>query len=124
MERLLIACGAVAAALAVMLGAAGTHAFAGLDSIARGRFETALAWHGWNAVGVILSGVLLRTDPGNRWFAIGGGALALGLALFAGSLYALALTGHEALRVITPFGGTLLILGWLTLAPGALAQRR
>ncbi|RME88458.1 MAG: DUF423 domain-containing protein [Planctomycetota bacterium] len=39
-----------------------------------------------------------------------------GLMLFSGSLIALSLTGYKKLGIITPFGGTLLVLGWLLLA--------
>lgn len=39
----------------------------------------------------------------------------LGLLVFSGSLYLLALTNQRWLGAITPLGGTLLLLGWLFL---------
>jgi uncharacterized membrane protein YgdD (TMEM256/DUF423 family) len=36
--------------------------------------------------------------------------------IFAGSLYAMALTGLRTLGMVTPIGGTLMIAGWLLLA--------
>lgn len=39
-------------------------------------------------------------------------AFALGIALFSGSLYAMALTGNRAFAPVTPFGGVLLLVGW------------
>lgn len=40
---------------------------------------------------------------------------AAGVALFSGSLYALALTGIKWLGAITPVGGILLLAGWAVL---------
>lgn len=39
----------------------------------------------------------------------------LGIICFSGSLYSLALTGFRPLVYMTPFGGILFIIGWLTL---------
>jgi uncharacterized membrane protein YgdD (TMEM256/DUF423 family) len=39
-----------------------------------------------------------------------------GMVLFAGSLYALALTGIRGLGAVTPFGGALFIAAWVLLA--------
>ena len=54
-------------------------------------------------------------------FALAGGAFALGILLFSGSLYGLALSGVGALGLITPFGGLAFLGGWLCL--GLLAWR-
>ncbi len=45
-----------------------------------------------------------------------------GILLFSGSLYALALTNIHGLGVITPFGGLLLMAGWLWIAFAAWHQ--
>jgi uncharacterized membrane protein YgdD (TMEM256/DUF423 family) len=39
-----------------------------------------------------------------------------GIALFSGSLYALALTGVRGLGAITPAGGVAFLAGWAALA--------
>lgn len=39
-----------------------------------------------------------------------------GGALFAGTLYAISLTGSHAFALLAPVGGSTLILGWLVLA--------
>jgi len=39
--------------------------------------------------------------------------LGIGIILFSGSLYLLALTGIKWLGAITPLGGTSFIIGWL-----------
>jgi uncharacterized membrane protein YgdD (TMEM256/DUF423 family) len=43
-------------------------------------------------------------------------AFGLGILIFSGSLYALALSGIRILGAITPIGGILFLLGWLSLA--------
>ena len=45
---------------------------------------------------------------------------AIGIVIFSGSLYALALTGVHKLGAITPLGGLAFILGWAALAWAAL----
>ena len=43
-------------------------------------------------------------------------AFGLGILLFSGSLYLLALTGTRWLGAITPIGGTAFLIGWLAFA--------
>lgn len=53
---------------------------------------------------------------------IAGAMILLGAALFAGTLYTLAITHSRTIVMLAPFGGITLILGWLVLAfakPGA-----
>jgi uncharacterized membrane protein YgdD (TMEM256/DUF423 family) len=51
-----------------------------------------------------------------------GAAFTLGTLIFSGCLYALVLTGQRWLGAVVPLGGSLLILGWLSLALAALAN--
>ena len=44
------------------------------------------------------------------------GLLLIGIVIFSGSLYALAMTGVRTLGAITPIGGVSFILAWLLLA--------
>ena len=50
--------------------------------------------------------------------------MAAGTLCFSGSLYLLALTGSKWLGPVTPFGGLLLIAGWLTLLYAGLKIRK
>lgn len=58
-----------------------------------------------------------------RWPGLGtslaGGAMVAGTLIFSGSLYVLALSGVRWLGAVTPFGGVLLIVGWVALAVSA-----
>ena len=40
----------------------------------------------------------------------------VGIVLFSGSLYVLALTGIRAVGIVTPFGGLAFLIGWGALA--------
>ncbi len=103
---------AVLGALGIALGAFGAHALkATLE--AGGHIETwrtAAQYHLLHAVA--LTALALhspaRMCAWRLWLA--------GTIIFSGSLYALALTGLKWLGAITPFGGGLLLAGWLTLA--------
>jgi uncharacterized membrane protein YgdD (TMEM256/DUF423 family) len=49
------------------------------------------------------------------WPALAGWFFVVGVILFSGSLYALALAANRRWGVVTPFGGVALLLGWLAL---------
>ena len=54
-------------------------------------------------------------EPRRGAAAVAGWSFALGIVLFSGSLFALAATEAAWLGRVTPFGGGLLMLGWLAL---------
>ena len=66
-------------------------------------------------VGLLAAQSLAESAP-LRW---AGWLFLVGMVLFSGSLYALALSGVRALGAITPFGGTAFIAGWIALAIAA-----
>jgi uncharacterized membrane protein YgdD (TMEM256/DUF423 family) len=55
-----------------------------------------------------------------RWLKLAAIAFILGIVLFSGSLYLLALSGIKWLGAVTPLGGVAFILGWLALIVAAL----
>jgi uncharacterized membrane protein YgdD (TMEM256/DUF423 family) len=50
--------------------------------------------------------------------------LAMGVIVFSGSLYALAITGIAQLGAVTPIGGLCLLAAWVLLAAEALPRSR
>ncbi len=58
-----------------------------------------------------------------RWrtkaFSAAGWLFVIGVAVFSGTLYVIALTGARWLGAVPPFGGLALLTGWLCLAVGA-----
>jgi uncharacterized membrane protein YgdD (TMEM256/DUF423 family) len=102
----------VAGASAVLLGAFGAHALRGvLDEHASELWHTAVNYHAWHALALVLAIGLGRGRSGR--FAMA--AFALGIVLFSGSLYALALGAPRWTGLITPFGGVAFIGGWIAL---------
>lgn len=104
---------------AVALGAFGAHALkARVAPEALAWWHTGVQYHAWHALGLIGAGVLLAVRP-HPALAVAGALFVVGIALFSGSLYAMALTGARALGAVTPVGGVALLAGWLAFAWGA-----
>jgi len=114
------AAGAVAAGLAVGLGAFAAH---GLKSRVSPEmlviFETGVRYHLIHALGLIA--VAWASDRfASGWVAGAGWAFIIGIVVFSGSLYVLATTGVRWLGAITPIGGVAFLVGWALLAATAL----
>lgn len=102
----------VAGASAVLLGAFGAHALqATLDPHHAELWHTAVNYHVWHALALVLA-VGLGQGRSRRVAIV---AFTLGIVLFSGSLYALALGAPRWTGIITPFGGLAFIVGWLAL---------
>jgi uncharacterized membrane protein YgdD (TMEM256/DUF423 family) len=115
MEKRFLLIGALFGFLTVALGAFGAHALRGtLDDYAYGIFQTAVLYQGLHTAALLATGLLALhwTTP---WLTRAGWLFTLGVMLFSGSLYLLALTGTRPLGMITPIGGSLLLLAWLSL---------
>lgn len=109
-------------ALAVMTGAFGAHALKSrLSPEALGWWHTAVEYHFNHALGLLAIGVLLKLAPGLNVALPAGVAISalwlqIGIVIFSGSLYAMALGAPRWFGAITPIGGLALIIGWLWLA--------
>jgi uncharacterized membrane protein YgdD (TMEM256/DUF423 family) len=109
----------LAGASAVVLGAFGAHALRdALDTAYRELWHTAVQYHFWHALA--LAAAALRGDGKAQRIAML--AFGVGIILFSGSLYALALGASRWVGIITPFGGVAFIVGWVALGM-ALKQR-
>jgi uncharacterized membrane protein YgdD (TMEM256/DUF423 family) len=111
----------LAGASGVLLGAFGAHACKARLSAAgtTGVWDTAMLYHLIHAV-ALFSLAMLQTALSshtsmpqlNRWSKRIGFCWSLGILLFSGSLYLLALGGPRWLGPITPLGGLAFIAGW------------
>lgn len=100
---------ALSGALAVAAGAFGAH---GASGAAAEWLKTGGHYQLVHAVAALVA----LSRPGGRgagWCFVAGGAV------FAGTLYAMALGAPLWLGAVTPIGGALLIGGWVRLAVGA-----
>ncbi len=121
MARLWIALGALAGLLAVAFSAVAAHALpARLDPARLRMVESAIQMQGWHALALVLTGLWVERTGAARLANLAGLAFSLGLVLFCGAVYALALAGIR-LGPTAPTGGILLMLGWLLLGASALA---
>jgi uncharacterized membrane protein YgdD (TMEM256/DUF423 family) len=115
--RSLLAVAALLMLLAVGAGAFGAHALKSrLAPDMAAVWQTAVQYHAWHALGLLAIGVLLVQWPGRSALAVAAWLLIVGIVLFSGSLYAMALTGIRGLGAITPVGGVAFLGGWAALA--------
>lgn len=115
--KLFLSLGALTAALGVALGAFGAHALkARLSAEMLAVWQTAVQYHLWHALGLVAIGLLAQHLPASVPVRVAGWLMLVGIVLFSGSLYALALSGVRSLGGIAPFGGACLILAWLVVA--------
>ena len=96
---------ALSGALAVAAGAFGAH---GASGVAADWLRTGAHYQMIHAVAALA--VLRLEAKGPAWLFLAGGAI------FAVSLYLMALGAPRILGAVTPIGGVLLIAGWLWLA--------
>jgi len=110
----LIALGAINAAVAVATGAFGAHGLRErLEPRALEIFETAVRYQMYHALAMILAGLVATRISS---VTIVGWIFQVGIVIFSGSLYALALTDVKILGAITPLGGVAFLVGWVWLA--------
>ncbi|EAR62763.1 DUF423 domain-containing protein [Neptuniibacter caesariensis] len=109
---------------AVAIGAFGAHAVKGqIEPALYVVYQTGVEYHFYHAIALLmlafapeqLDRVLLKRA------AMG---FVLGILLFSGSLYLMALTGMRSLGMVTPVGGVAFLCGWALLGYAALASNR
>jgi len=106
---------AITGAAGVVLGAFGAHALeTRLTPGQLASWQTAVQYHLLHAV--VLLALALFTVSSGRSVSIPASLFAVGVLLFAGSIYWLVLGGPRWLGPVTPIGGTCLIAGWISLA--------
>jgi len=114
--RLFLSIGSISGALAVMLGAFGAHALkAKLSDKMLANWMTGVEYHFYHTFAILAVGLIaMHVQP--RLLSASGWAFVIGIVLFSGSLYVMALTGITKLGAITPIGGLAFIIGWILLA--------
>ena len=125
MYKSILIASAFGGGLSVVLGAFGAHKLQNsLSESAFRAFETAVQYQFLHSIVLLALGVLLYNASAQelptRQLHFSASLFCLGILLFSGSLYLLALTavrsfGPINIGLITPLGGSILILGWIAL---------
>ncbi|TQV65242.1 MAG: DUF423 domain-containing protein [Halothiobacillaceae bacterium] len=122
-SRLFLLAACLLGGLGVALGAFGAH---GLKKMLDPRllevYETAVLYQFLHAFALLAVGLWIRQTGASRPLNLAGLLWIGGIVLFSGSLYLYVLSGIHMLAFVTPFGGMLLILGWI--AAGWAAWQR
>ena len=101
----------------MVLGAFGAHGLRGrLDHYAMGVYETAVQYHFYHSLALLAVGLLALHAPSLVLLRSSGWLFLLGILIFSGSLYLLAITVTRWLGAVTPLGGLAFIGGWACLA--------
>jgi len=96
-----------------------------LDEYQMSVYEKAVFYHFIHALGLLIVALLARAGAINLAGANRvGWLLSVGIVIFSGSLYALAISGVRVLGAITPLGGIAFIAAWLVLAYEAIRAQR
>ncbi|MHA7056572.1 DUF423 domain-containing protein [Aquimarina sp. M1] len=117
MNKTILITAAVTALLAVLLGAFGAHGLEKLvDESSIDSFQTGVRYQMYHAIVCLLIGnmTLLEDAAKKRIFYF----FLSGIVLFSGSIYLLVIDevlgiSLSAIAFVTPFGGFVLILGWI-----------
>lgn len=119
--KLLLLCGSLGGLLGVVLGAFGSHGLAKrLTPEMLAVWKTAVEYQFYHSLALLAVGLLLTQQPQSSLANWAGASFALGILLFSGSLYTLALTGIKPLGAVTPVGGLAFIAGWALLAAAVM----
>ena len=124
MQKGFLKLGALLGAISVVLGAFGAHTlkqFISEKSLLT--FETGVRYQFYHAIVLLFTGILYK-EFSNKSLLWAGRMFCLGILLFSGSLYFLAIVnltenaGLKGIGAITPLGGACFIAGWILLFIG------
>lgn len=120
----LVAAAGLSALLGVAIGAYGAHGLNANESLTD-MWETGVAYQMWHALGAFAASWIASTREGltRKIVTLSGWGLVLGSLSFSGSLYIFIIDGIFPVPMLAPFGGTVMLLGWLGIVYGALRKQ-
>lgn len=102
-------------ALVITLGAFGAHSLKSIVTADMLKvYNTGIQYHFYNTLGLLIIALVINFYENSKKLFIGAWLIFVGMLIFSFSLYALVLFSLPILGAITPIGGTLMIIGWLT----------
>ncbi len=107
---------AISGFLAVSLGAFGAH---GLESILEpdllATYQTGVEYHFYHTLALFGVAILAKQHNDAGMLRLSGIMFTLGIIVFSGSLYLLAISGIRWLGAVTPIGGLAFLVAWAAL---------
>lgn len=125
MNKKILLAGSIFGFLAVLIGAFGAHGLEKLlDTAAIATFETGVTYQMYHALLLLILPMLPLTARSKKLLFF---LIVVGVLFFSGSIYALATNDltffdFKKIALITPLGGTLLIVAWGVLITGFLKK--
>lgn len=117
MSKLYLLIAAASGFFAVALGAFGAHGLKQkLSADMLAVYQTGVQYHFYHTLALFGVALLLLQLPQStalRWSAA---LFFIGIIIFSGSLYVLAISGVRWLGAVTPLGGVAFLVGWILLA--------
>ena len=122
-SKTILKTGAVICGLSVIIGAFGAHALRSVleanDRVSP--YETGVLYQMFHGLAILAVGVVAKSNA-SKWITRSFWCMLLGIILFSGSLYGLAIWEIGFLGPITPIGGVFFIIGWVCLFIGVQKQ--
>lgn len=130
MSKRFLLVAALSGMMAVILGAFGAHLLAKiLNEADLKTYQTGVQYHFYHTLALLFTALISRYAS-QKWTNIAGWAFTIGIVLFSGSLYLLAISyafEMESIKPIlgplTPLGGLFFIVGWLSLFISGLTYK-
>jgi uncharacterized membrane protein YgdD (TMEM256/DUF423 family) len=117
MKSIFLFLGALSALMGVGMGAFGAH---GLKTILTPEmmtvYQTGVTYQMWHSLALIGIAIMRHQNPAAKLLSWAGWLMFIGIILFSGSLYLLALTQSSELGRITPIGGVSFLTAWLLIS--------
>jgi uncharacterized membrane protein YgdD (TMEM256/DUF423 family) len=112
MVRFWLTAAALLGLVEIILAAFGAHQLKNvLDEYGQTIYDKALRYQMYHALALLFVGMLQHQFK-ERSFAVAGWGFFVGVLLYSGALYILALTGIRAFAYVVPFGGVSFMIGW------------
>ncbi len=123
-SRSMLVFAALSGLVYVLLGAFGAHILGqSLGELEMSWMKTGLQYQAFHTLAIMALSVATQRHT-SLWFYWSGVWLAIGIVLFSGSLYCLALSRLHLWVYITPVGGVCFIAGWILMLIGALRLKK
>jgi len=116
MQSIFLFLAAISGLTGVAMGAFGAHGLKAILSVEMlAVYKTAVDYQMWHALGLGLIAIFRQLSPESSHLKWAGWLMFVGILLFSGSLYLLAISGIKWLGMITPIGGVCFLVAWLML---------